>query len=112
MHGGRTGGAGILHPRRALEAQIGRSLQHQRGGEILRREAGIEMAEHDLVDVLGRDAGVGQRLARDPHNQAFDSLTGELAERRMGPSDDAGGHDRSLIARDILCRILVAFPWL
>ena len=38
MHGGRAGRAGVLDPRRALEAQIGRGLQHQRGGEILRRE--------------------------------------------------------------------------
>ena len=64
MHGGRAGGAGILDPGRALEAQIGRGLQHQRGGEILRREAGVEMAEHDLVHIGGRDAGIGERLGR------------------------------------------------
>ena len=95
MHGGRTGGAGILDPRRALETQIGRGLQHQRGGEILRRKAGVEMAEHDLVDVLGGDPGIGQRLAGDPHDQAFDALAIKLTEGGMGPTDNACGH-RSL----------------
>ena len=61
MHRGGTGGAGVLDPGRALEAQVGRGLQHQRGGEILRRKAGIEVAEHDLVDVGRRDPGIGQR---------------------------------------------------
>ena len=96
MHGGRAGGAGILDPRRALEAQIGRSLQHQRGGEILRREAGVEVAEQDLVDVAGRDAGIGERFGRHLDDQAFDGFAVKLAERRMRPADDAGGHDRSL----------------
>ena len=99
MHGGRAGGAGILDPGGALEAQIGRGLQHQRGGEILRREAGVEMAEHDLVDVAGGDAGVRQRRARDPHDQAFDRLPFEPAERGMSPSDDAGSHDDLLLFR-------------
>ena len=96
MHGGGTGGAGVLDPRGAFEAQIGRGLQHQRSGEILRREAGIEMAEHDLVDVLGCNAGVGERLARHPHDQALDRFTGELAEWRMRPSYDAGCHGHSV----------------
>src|ERR1700721_3073292 len=51
MHGGGAGGAGILDARRRFEAQVGRGLQHQRSGKILRREAGIEVAEHNLVDV-------------------------------------------------------------
>ena len=80
MHGRRAGGAGILDPRGALEAQLGRGLQHQRGGEVLRREAGVEMAEHDLVDVAGGDAGVRQRRGRDPHDQALDGLAFEPAE--------------------------------
>ena len=53
MHGRRTGRAGVLNARGRLEAQFGVGLQHQRGREILRREAGIEMPEHDLVDVFG-----------------------------------------------------------
>src|SRR6266545_532878 len=51
MHRGRTGCTGVFNPRRRLEAQFGVGLQHQGGREILRREAGIEMSEHDLVDV-------------------------------------------------------------
>ena len=50
------------------------------------------MSEHDLVDVGRRDAGIGERAGRDPHDQALDGLALELAERRMGPSDDASGH--------------------
>ena len=92
MHGGRAGGAGVLDPHRALEAQFRRGLQHQRGGEILRREAGVEVAEHDLVDIARPDPGVGQRLARDPHDQALDGFAFEPAELGMGPSDDASGH--------------------
>ena len=92
VHRGRAGGAGILDPGRSLEAQIGRGLQHQRRGEILRREARVEMAEHDLVDFARPNAGIHQRLARDPHDQAFDRLTLKLPEAGVRPSDDAGGH--------------------
>ena len=92
MHGGGTGGAGVLDPRRGLEAQVGRGLQHQRSGKILRREAGIEVAEHDLVDVARRNAGIGQRVVGHAHDQALDGLAGKLAEGRVGPADDAGGH--------------------
>ena len=49
----------VLDAGSRLEAQLGISLQHQRGGEILRREAGIEMPEHDLVDVFGGNSGIG-----------------------------------------------------
>ena len=95
MHGGRARRAGILDPRRALEAQIGRGLQHQRRGEILRGEAGVEMAEHDLIDVLGSNAGVGKRAVGDPRHQALDRFTFELAERRVRPANDACRHFRS-----------------
>ena len=94
MHGRGTGGAGVLHPQRALEAQVRRGLQHQRGGEILRREARVEVAEHDLVDVRGLDPGVGQRAVGDPHDQALDRLAVEPAEGRMRPAHDAARHDR------------------
>ena len=93
MHRGRAGGAGVLDPGRALEAQLGGGLEHQRGGEILGREAAIEMAQHDFVDVLRLDPGVGERLLGDPHDQALDRFAFELAERRVGPANDAGGHD-------------------
>ena len=54
---------------------------------------GVEVAEQDLVDVLGRDPGVGQRLVRDPDDQAFQGLVVELSEGRMRPTHDAGGHE-------------------
>ncbi len=98
VHGGRTGRAGILHPRRALEAQIGRRLQYQRRGKILRRKAGVEVAEHDFVHIARLDAGVRQRFARHLDDQAFDGLAAELAERRMCPTHDAGGHAGSLFS--------------
>ena len=99
MHRGRSRGAGVLHPRRRLEAQLRIGLQHQRGGKILRREAGVEMPEHDLVDVGGRDAGIGQRFVRHPDHEALDRLGVEFPERRMRPSDDAGCHGGSPVLR-------------
>ena len=62
----RSGGAGVLDARRRLEAQPVVGLQHQAGGEILRRKAGIEMAEHDLVDLVRADAGMVQRVVARP----------------------------------------------
>ena len=96
MHGGGTGGAGILDAGGALEAQIGRGLQHQRSGKILRREAGIEVTEHDLVDIARGNARIRERFIGHTHDQALDGLAGKLAEGGVGPADDAGGHDRSL----------------
>jgi len=96
VHGGGTGGAGVLDPARALEAQVGRGLQHQRGGEILGREARVEMTEHDFVHVGGRNPRVGQRFARDAHNQALDRFSLEAAERRVRPADDASSHGNLL----------------
>jgi hypothetical protein len=92
MHRGRTGGAGILHPQRPFEAQIRRGLQHQRGGEVLRRKSGIEVPEHDLVDLAGRDAGIGQSFVGDTHDQALHRLAVETPERGMRPSHHASGH--------------------
>jgi hypothetical protein len=97
MHRSRAGGAGVLDPRRALEAQIRGGLQHQRGGEILRGEAGIEMAEHDLIDVAGRHAGIAERLGRNAHYQALDRLPLEPAERSVRPSNDASRHGGLLV---------------
>ena len=71
MNGRGTGGAGILDARRALEAQIRRRLQNQRGGEILRRKAGIEVAQHDLIDIGGRNAGIGKGIGRDAQQSGF-----------------------------------------
>jgi hypothetical protein len=53
------------------------------------------MPEHDLVDVAGGNAGIGQRIDGDLHHEALDGLGIELAERRVRPSDDAGCHGGS-----------------
>ena len=74
MHGGGAGGAGVLDTRRRLEAEQVGGLQHQPGREVLRREAAVEVAEHDLVDVLRPDLGMGERLGGDAHDQALDGL--------------------------------------
>src|SRR5216683_1441706 len=50
------------------------------------------MAEHDLVDITGRDAGVGECPARHAHDQALDRLPFEATERGMGPTNNASGH--------------------
>ena len=86
MDGGRSRGAGVFDARGALEAQIGRGLQHQRGGEILGREAGIEVAEHDLVDVACGNAGIGERVGGHAHDQALDG--------RLEVEDDVAGAGR------------------
>ena len=89
MDRGRTGRAGILDPGGRLEAQVGRGLQHQRGGEILGREAGIEMTEHDFVDLRGAMPASASASVATPDDQALDGFGLELAERRMGPTHDA-----------------------
>jgi hypothetical protein len=92
MYRGRAGGTGVLDPARALEAQVGRSLEHQRGSEILRREPGVEMPEQDLVDIGSGNPGIGERLLGDAHDQALDRLALEPAEGRMSPANDASRH--------------------
>jgi hypothetical protein len=92
MHRRGARRAGVLDAGRRLEPEPIVGLQHDRSREVLRAEAGVEMAEQDLVDVLGRDPGVGQRLIGDPDDKALHGLCIELAERRVGPTDDAGGH--------------------
>ena len=51
----------------------------------------------------GLDAGVLQRLVGDPDDQALDGLVVELAEGRVGPADDAGGHGAILAIRSKEC---------
>src|SRR3979411_2428155 len=53
------------------------------------------MSEHDLIEIAGRDASIGQRIGRDLDHKALDGLGVELAEWRMRPSHDAGCHGRS-----------------
>ncbi len=92
VHGRRTGRTGVLNPGRALEAQIGGGLQHQRGGEVLRREARVEMAEQDLVHIARLNPGIRERIRGHPHDQAFDGLGVEFSKGTMSEPDDTGGH--------------------
>ena len=78
-------------------------MQDKRGGKILCRKARIEVAEYNLIDLLGTDTGIGQRVAGHSHNEAFNSLIAKFSEGRMGPPDNTGGH------RCLLCRTLVDF---
>ena len=93
MNGGRPGGTSVLYPARTLEAQIRGGLKDQRGGKILGRETGIEMPEHDLVDIARGDASIGERLGRDPHDQTLERLALEATEEGVCPANDASGHD-------------------
>ena len=88
----RTGRAGVLHPRCALEAQVGRGLENQRGGKILLREAGVEVPEDDLVHIGRRNASIRDRIRGNTYDQALNRLGIEPPERRMRPSHDAAGH--------------------
>ena len=88
MHGGAAGGAGIFHPRRALEAQIGRGLQHlQRGGETPAAEKPAlgMVAEHDLVDVLGGETRIGQRFARNFDDAGFRQFRRQVCRTAYAP---------------------------
>ena len=92
MHGGAAGGAGIFNTGRRFETQIVGGLQHEAGGEILRREARTEMAQHDLVDIRGLQTRMIQRFARDADNQAFDADRIQLSKRRMRPTHNCSRH--------------------
>src|SRR5262249_60758854 len=50
------------------------------------------MPEDDLVDIGGGNPGIGERLARNPHDQALDALALEATERSVSPANDASGH--------------------
>jgi hypothetical protein len=92
MHGGRAGGTGVLHPAGAFEAQVRRRLKHQCGGKVLGRKAGIEMPEHDLIDIAGADPGIGEGLACNSNDQALDGFTLEPPKGCVRPADDASRH--------------------
>ena len=95
-HRRRAGGAGVLHARRRLEAEAVVGLQDQARRKVLGREAAVEMAEQDFVDILRTDPGMLQRLDRHLADQAFQRLAFELAEPGMSPAHDACGHVRLL----------------
>lgn len=92
VHGRGPGGAGILDTGRGLEAQAVIGLQHQRSGEILGREPGVEMPQHDLVDIVGPETGILQRRARHARDEPLDGFGVLSAEGCMGPSDDTCCH--------------------
>src|SRR5690242_19485615 len=50
------------------------------------------MPEHDLVDIRGGNPGIGERLGRDPDDQALDGLALEAPEGGVSPANDASGH--------------------
>ena len=88
----RSGGAGVFHPGRRLEAQIVVRLEDQRGRKFLAHEAPIAVSDIDLVDVGGRDPRILQRAQRDLGDQRFEVAVFMLAEFRVGPAHDACGH--------------------
>ena len=88
----RAGGAGILDAGRRLEAERRVGLEHQRGREFLLDEAAVHRAEKHLVDIGGRDAGIGERALRDFDDQRFDIAPLVPAEFGVRPTDDAPGH--------------------
>ena len=65
------------------------------------------MAEHDLIDIGGGNAGIGERIPGDPYDQAFDRLALEPAEGCVSPTHDASGHGALLSSRPILRFLLV-----
>ncbi len=100
MHGCRAGRAGVFDTRRRLEAKCVTRLQNEAGSEILRRETGIEMTKHDLVDVFRADASMIQRPDRSLDDQALDSFAFQLSKWQMRPSNDTGCH---LISSNMSC---------
>ena len=92
VDGGGAGGAGVLDPGRGLEAQGRVGLEDERAGEVLGDEAAVEVAEPDLVDLGGLEAGVGDGGRGGLDDQALGTAALVLAERQMAPADDAGGH--------------------
>ena len=65
IDGGGAGGAGVLEPRRRLEAQRRDRLQDHRAREVLLGEAVVEQADEAGVDLLGRD----RRHPRSPRRR-------------------------------------------
>ena len=92
MDRGRAGGAGVLDPRRRLEAKRGIGLKHQRGGKLLANKAAVHRAEIDRVDVGCADPGIGQGRLRHLDDQRLDVPALVLAEFAVRPADDAPAH--------------------
>src|SRR6516165_6029401 len=88
----RAGGAGILDPRRRLEAKAGVGLKSQGGREFLAHEAAVHRTKIDRVDIGGGDAGIGQGRVRHLDDQRLDVPALVLAEFAVRPTDDASAH--------------------
>ena len=86
----RAGGAGILEVGRRRVGEARPVHGDERALEALLREAGIHRADVDAVDLRVLDAGMSQRLAGDPGDQALDIGFLKLAEGRVGPAHNAG----------------------
>ena len=71
-----------------------------RGLEALLGEAVVHDADIDAVDIPGSDPGMSESLARNPRHQALDVRILELAERRMGPTDDGSACHITISAYD------------
>ena len=61
------------------------------------------MSDEDLVDLVRSDPGVFQRLDGDLPDQRLDVVAFMLAERRMAPANDTGGHPGSPLGRVAPC---------
>src|SRR3954467_10415537 len=62
------------------------------GGKSCGVKPAVKCPSQDLVHVRGPDPGVGQRLVRDPDDQALHGLGGELAKGGMSPANNASRH--------------------
>ena len=88
VQGGGAGGAGVLDMHRRREAQARLAQRHQAPFEALRRQAVVEDAHGNEVDVLRRDAGMVERRAGNAGDQALDIRHVQLAEGCVRPADD------------------------
>src|SRR3954471_19200197 len=66
------------------------------------------MPKHDLVDIRGGNPGIGERLGRDPHDQALDGLALEAPEGGVSAANNASGHGDllSMSSLNVISRIL------
>src|SRR5262249_50104436 len=96
------------NPGRSLEAKVGRGLQNQGAGKILRRKTPVEGAQNDFVYVFRINSGIGEGINNPPPNGALNGFFIRFPEGGWGPTDKEGGH------LCLLCRTLVVFPrqWL
>ena len=88
----RAGCTGVLDPGGWLETEQVVCLQDQACGEVLFAEAGVEMTQDDLVDVLRLQPGMSNGIGGHADNQALDRFAFQFAESRVSPTGDASCH--------------------